>query len=187
MSTRKVEERQVQGAMRVAEVVSYRPGWVEEFARERDRILSALGQTAIELHHIGSTAIPGIFAKPIIDMLLEVRDLDDLDPHSPGLASLGYEALGENGIPDRRFFRRDTGDVRTHHIHAFVEGSPGAIRHLAFRDYMRARPDLAQRYSDLKQALAATCDNDIFRYMDGKDAFVKQAEADALLWWQSRG
>jgi GrpB-like predicted nucleotidyltransferase (UPF0157 family) len=91
--------------------------------------------------------------------------------------------MGEFGIPGRRYFRRDdhTG-LRTHNVHAFRHDSPHVARHLAFRDFMRAHPELARRYSDLKRALAEQHPHDIEAYMDGKDGFVKDIEARALAW-----
>lgn len=139
------------------------------------------------LHHIGSTAVPGIPAKPIVDILLEVSDLAELDRRASRMESLGYEAKGEFGIPGRRYFRRDDQHgVRTHQVHAFAVGSEDAVRHLAFRDYMIAHPQIAQSYGDLKLQLARRFPSDIEAYMDGKDGFVKEHQAKALLWRASR-
>jgi GrpB-like predicted nucleotidyltransferase (UPF0157 family) len=154
------------------------------FEAEAAQLRAVLSDMAIELHHIGSTAIKGIYAKPIIDMLLIVQDLPSLDTRSSHICELGYQAMGEFGIPERRYFRKDSpAGERTHHLHAFVHGSAGALRHLAFRDYINHHPDAAQQYSALKQTLAAQCAGDSDAYMDGKDAFVKLHEAKALAWW----
>lgn len=165
------------------QVVDYDPAWPAEFRAEADRIRSALGECCVAVHHIGSTAIPGISAKPILDLLLEVDDLLQLDARTPALTAIGYEAKGEFGIPGRRYFRKDspTG-IRTHQIHSFEVGSAGSDRHLAFRDYMRAHPAVAQSYGVLKLRLAACHPDDIEAYMDGKDGFVQEHEAKALLW-----
>jgi GrpB-like predicted nucleotidyltransferase (UPF0157 family) len=167
-------------------VVPYDPNWPAEFNAEAVRLRSALGDIAVALHHIGSTSIPGLSAKPIIDILMEVDDLQRLEARSSELAALGYEPKGEFGIPGRRYFRKEcpTG-VRTHHIHAFESGSPQIARHIAFREYMMAHPLIAQSYSLLKQQLAAAHPEDIEAYMDGKDLFIKEHEAKALT-WQSR-
>jgi GrpB-like predicted nucleotidyltransferase (UPF0157 family) len=129
------------------------------------------------VHHIGSTAIPTIYAKPIIDILLVVQDLAALDEKQPKMEVLGYKALGEFGIPRRRYFRRDNafGD-RTHQIHAFENGSPQIQRHLAFRDYMIDNPDVAQEYSDLKRELATTYSDNSEAYMDSKDEFIQEID-----------
>lgn len=125
-------------------------------------------------HHIGSTAIPCIHAKPVIDMLLEVADLAALDRQQAQMEALGYLAKGENGIAERRFFLKyNAAGVRTHHIHAFLIGSVQVKRHLAFRDYLRAHPQQAQAYSDLKCQLAKQYPTDIEQYLAGKDTFIK--------------
>lgn len=157
--------------------------WLSAFARESERISQALGDIDHEVHHIGSTSIKGVFAKPIIDMLLLVASLGELDARTQRLESAGYEAKGEYGIPRRRYFRLHSAlGIRTHHLHAFVRGSEGAIRHLAFRDYMNQRPEAARAYSMLKRELAATYPNDNDSYIAGKDAFIKQHESLALAW-----
>lgn len=143
----------------------------------------ALGAVATATHHIGSTAIPGILAKPIIDMLLEVGDLDLLERKTAKLEALGYESLGEFGIAGRRYFRKDDAQgVRTHQIHAFAAGSPHVTRHLAFRDYLRAFPEVAHDYSELKRRLLETCHGSVDAYMEGKDPFIKVVEQAALRW-----
>ena len=165
----------------------YDPAWVSEFERESRRITQALDDLVVRLHHIGSTAIPGIFAKPIIDMLLEVDDIGELDRKTAALEGLGYEAHGEFGIPGRRYFRKnDHSGVRTHQIHSFQVGSPEIERHLAFRDYMIAHPADARQYSELKRRVATEYPDDIESYMDGKDPFIKKHEAKALAWRRSQ-
>jgi GrpB-like predicted nucleotidyltransferase (UPF0157 family) len=177
------------GRMKVI-ITAPQPDWALQFASEAVPITSALGQIGHTLHHIGSTAITGIWAKPIIDMLLEVDDLAALDEQSDAtqrLRALGYEALGAFGIEGRRYFRKTRADqIRTHHLHAFARGSSGAQRHLAFRNYMNAHPDAAQAYSALKQQLATAHADDIDAYMDGKQSFVRRHEALALAWAASR-
>lgn len=160
-----------------------REWWAQEYEREAACIRASLGPVLEALHHIGSTAVPGIYAKPVIDMLAEVRDLEDLDGCEGAMAGLGYEVMGEFGIPGRRYFRRsDARGFRTHHVHAFLAGSHGVARHLAFRDYLRAHADVAREYSELKRRLVTTCAGDMEAYMDGKDAFVRDIERKALEW-----
>jgi len=165
------------------EVVPYNPAWVGEFETEGRRLSQVLGDLVVRLHHIGSTAIPGAYAKPIIDFLLEVYDIVRLDDRSSSLEGLGYEAMGEFGLPGRRYFRKnDARGVRTHQIHAFEANSPEIERHLAFRDYMATHAAEAQAYGELKRSLAMQHPTDIEAYMDGKDAFVKEHEAKAIAW-----
>ncbi len=158
-------------------MVPHAPHWRQEFESEAAQITAALGAGVVAVHHVGSTAIPGIYAKPVLDLLLVVQSVDALDVRQPEMEALGYEARGEYGIPGRRFFRRDNeaGD-RTHQIHAFENGSPQIAQHLAFRDYMIAHPETAQEYSDLKRRLAAEHPNDSKAYMDGKDAFIQEID-----------
>jgi len=136
-------------------------------------------------HHIGSTAIPGAWAKPIIDILLVVSDLASLDGRDEDMIALGYLPKGENGITGRRYYRKGTDDVHTHHVHAFPVGHPDIARHLTFRDYMCAHPDDARAYSDLKRSLAAQFSEDVDRYVAGKDAFIREMDRRALAWRRS--
>jgi GrpB-like predicted nucleotidyltransferase (UPF0157 family) len=163
--------------MRKVEVVPHNLQWRSIFHTESQYITNALGENAIAIHHIGSTAIDTIYAKPIIDFLVEVKDINQVDDRNLEMQSLGYEVMGEFGIKDRRFFRKDNqAGIRTHHIHTFEINSAQIIRHLAFRDYMCAHPDVAQKYSDLKRKLAAEYLNDIAGYQDGKDEFIKEID-----------
>lgn len=161
-------------------------GWTSAFERAAREVAPAFGATLIALHHIGSTSIAGIYAKPIIDMLAEVADVAAVDQCNERLAKLGYVAKGEFGIAGRRYFYRNhaTGE-RSHQVHAFQTGSLGTIRHLAFRDYLRAHPQLAQEYSELKRRLADAHPLDIEAYMDGKDGFIREVETRAMAWAQT--
>ncbi|MDK2126148.1 GrpB family protein [Parachitinimonas caeni] len=165
-------------------VVPHDPAWALQFAEEAQQIHRALGAVVLDLHHIGSTAIQGIHAKPVIDMLLAVGDLQVLDQQAGVLMALGYEAKGEFGIPGRRYFSKDSpSGARSHQLHAFQAGSHGFIRHLAFRDYMNAHPEVAQAYGRLKQQLASQYPLNRTAYMDGKDPFIRQHEALAMDWF----
>ena len=161
------------------EVVPYNPLWPTQFESERAALVSELGGILESVHHIGSTAVEGLPAKPIIDMILEVQSLESLDQVTSKLELMGYEAMGELGIPGRRYFRKG-GYYRTHQIHAFKTGDPHVLRHLAFRDYLRCHPDVMHEYGELKLRMAADCYDDIDRYCEGKDAFVKHHEAVAI-------
>lgn len=169
-------------------VVGHDPAWAVKFEVEAGRIMEAAGEAAVRVHHIGSTAIPQAKAKPVIDILLEVASLESLNQKAPMLEALGYEAKGEFGIPGRRYFRLDDpGGTRTHQVHAFEAGTLSVIRHLAFRDYMRAHPLAAEEYGALKERLANAYPHDMAAYMDGKDAFVKEHQRRALLWASNAG
>lgn len=165
-------------------VVPHDPCWAEAASQEIAAVRTA-GAGIRVIHHIGSTAIPGILAKPIIDLLGEARDLSEIK--SPALKTLGYEAMGAYGITGRRYFRKTTGSgVRTHHLHVFAQGSPHIIRHVAFREYLRAHPEVAAAYSALKARLMGEGAVPWETYMDGKDPFVRAVEADACAWYGAR-
>lgn len=137
------------------------------------------------IHHIGSTAVPGLCAKPVIDLMPEVSDLSVLDDCSASFEKLGYIVKGEFGIPGRRFYLKGLID-RTHHIHAFEQGSEGLIRHLAVRDYLTAHPKIAQEYGALKKELAKRYSSDNDGYCEGKSQFMQNLEQSALCWKKSR-
>lgn len=166
--------------MRV-EIHPWSPLWSHRFEVEKALLHQALGPASPGVHHIGSTAVPHLPAKPIIDILLAATDLALLDRFTPALETLGYEALGEFGIPGRRYFRKG-GDNRTHHLHAFTAGSDHVRRHLAFRDYLVAHPAERQAYADFKTNLAASCAGDWESYCEGKAPYTSNLETKALAW-----
>lgn len=169
--------------MRKVEVVLHNPKWQEAFKVESKRVTDALGKNVVAVHHIGSTAIPYIYAKPIIDLLIEVKDILQVDEQKTSMELLNYKVMGEFGIPGRRFFLKENQQgIRTHHIHTFTVGSDQVKRHLAFRDYMIAHPEDAQIYSELKRRLAREYPTDIDGYMDGKDAFIRETDKKAAQW-----
>ena len=173
--------------MRKVEVVPHNPCWQQEFERESKLVVTVFGNNFTAIHHIGSTSIPNIHAKPIIDMLVEVIDIEEVDKCNAQMVGLGYEAMGEFGISGRRFFRKEINDIRTHHIHTFQITSPDVARHLDFRDYMIAHLEDAKQYSELKQELAKLFPHDIESYMDGKDGFIKEMQIKANNWRKSLG
>ncbi|MGL4490082.1 MAG: GrpB family protein [Rhizobiaceae bacterium] len=161
--------------------------WHVQFELEAGRIQIVLGEIAVTVHHIGSTAIPSILAKPIIDILVEVRSLDELDAASAKMSELGYEVMGAFGIEGRRYFRKlDSTGTRTHHVHAFMHGSDHVIRHLAFRDFLIAYPSTAREYSDLKARLVSSPLISRDTYMDGKSPFIKATQRKAVAWYRNR-
>lgn len=160
------------------------PGWADAFTREAERVRPAFGGLLVALHHVGSTAVPGLPAKPIVDILAVVSDVHALDAQTGRFEELGYEAMGEFGLPGRRYFRRDDPrGVRTHQIHAYARESSSEIeRHLDFRDYLREHRETARAYADLKRRLAKACFGDMGCYSDGKTAFIRETERLAALW-----
>jgi GrpB-like predicted nucleotidyltransferase (UPF0157 family) len=171
---------------RLIEVVAPDPAWPHRYAAEAELLRLVFGTELVDIHHIGSTSIAGIYAKPIIDMLPTVRNIAVVDSFNPILDLLGYQPKGEFGLPGRRYFYR--GETRrTHQAHVYQWDSEEVVRHLAFRDYLRAHSDKAHLYSDHKRDIARRNPYDIYAYMEGKDALVKQLEAEALAWRANGG
>ncbi len=170
--------------MRIIEVVEYNDDWPRLFEIESKLIISSLPIKNLWVHHIGSTAVSGLAAKPIIDILLEVEEIDVLDRYNEIFESIGYECKGEFGISGRRYFQKG-GSKRSHQIHAFSKKSENAIRHLAFKGYLIAHPEVAKSYEDLKLDVAKNCNNDIGAYCDGKNEFVKTYERHAVAWYKN--
>ena len=135
---------------RKIEVVDYNPEWKKLFKIEAKKIKNVLGKNCVEIHHIGSTSVKGLKAKPVIDIMTVVKDINLVDEQKTEFQELGYECLGENGIKGRRFYTK-VDDNPTHHIHILEKGNKADIeRHLAVRDYLRNHADVARKYAELK-------------------------------------
>jgi len=141
------------------------------FEAESLLIKTLLGGVAKDIHHIGSTSVPGLSAKPIIDILLEVSDINELDRYNSAMAHAGYVIRGENGISGRRYFIKG-GDQRSHQVHAFASGDIQVLRHLVFRDYLRENTHIAEMYAELKHSAVRLSRNDAHRYSAHKANFI---------------
>ncbi|MGC9399320.1 MAG: GrpB family protein [Anaerolineae bacterium] len=150
----------------------YDPAWPARYEAERARVAAALGELALEIHHVGSTAVPGLAAKPVIDLLVAVPDLRPGDFYAPYLQPLGYVFHDHPENTDRRYFSRGT--PHTHHLHIVEAGSPALDVHLRFRDALRTRPDLLERYAQTKQTLAARYPDNRAAYTEAKTACVRE-------------
>lgn len=149
----------------------------------REELVRVLAEELAAIYHIGSTAVPGLSAKPVIDIMPVVRRIAAVDEKREAFEALGYEYMGEFGIPGRRYLRRG-GVERTHQVHIFgVESERNIRRHLAVRDYLRTHAEEAYAYGELKKELARRYPYDIDGYCDGKDDFVKELERRALAWY----
>lgn len=157
--------------MRDMQVVDYDPLWIQLFEDESSILRTIIGNNLVDIHHIGSTSITGIFAKPVIDILVSVRELNLLNKED--FEKEDYLWRGERGIPFRRFLYKGH-EKRTHHLHIFQEHDPQIQRHLLFRDYIRAHPDAFERYESLKKQLAEKYRFDQFAYTSGKDDFISK-------------
>jgi len=164
-------------------VCAHDANWPRRFEAERQRLAGVMGKAACRIEHVGSTSVPGLAAKPIIDVLVGVDSLDRLDARTPAIRSVGYQVKGEYGLPGRRYYRRAAADgTRLAHIHAYDVTSPEFHRHLAFRDYLRAHPEEANAYGEHKLTLAAGSSLDGQDYQAAKSAMVAGIEARALVW-----
>ena len=170
---------------RLIEVVDYDPNWIKLFEDEATRLKHVFGQRLLHIHHVGSTSVPNLAAKPIIDILAVLDDTSDIDGFSPAMEQLGYRVRGEcldaeiPGTPGRFYFTKDTNGVRSHDAHVCAEGHQEIVDKLAFRDYLLANHDVATAYGDLKRRIAIDHRFDNIGYMRAKDAFVKSTLADA--------
>jgi GrpB-like predicted nucleotidyltransferase (UPF0157 family) len=165
-------------------VCPYSENWPVLFLEEAEKLKNIFGKEVIAIHHIGSTSVPGLKAKPIIDMMPVVQSLDAVDMHNQEMIDLGYISKGENGIAGRRYFQKG-GDNRTHHVHIYQVESDEINRHLAFRDYLRIHPDVRAIYGDLKEKLAQQFPYEIDSYISGKERLVRDIEEKALRWYSS--
>jgi GrpB-like predicted nucleotidyltransferase (UPF0157 family) len=168
--------------VREIQVVSDNPDWPKQFQAEANGLTDALGENVISVHHIGSTAVPGLAAKPTIDILIVDRSHAWLDAHGQALESLGYCAKGENGIPGRRYFQRLAGEDHLFHLHAYEDGHPDIHRHLDFRDFLRVHPETARAYAALKQSLMAQYTYDPKLYTEGKSDFIQAVDRQVAAW-----
>ncbi|MGL4570719.1 MAG: GrpB family protein [Clostridium sp.] len=167
--------------VRIIKLVPYNPKWEEKYLKEKSLLLNLLNNELVQIYHIGSTAISGIYSKPIIDILIEVKNISNIDKYNDYMKFLGYIPKGEFGIKDRRFFIKGLYN-RTHHIHIFETGNPEILRHLNFRNYMIYHPDEAKRYETLKKHLAIKFKYDIDSYCDNKASYINEVDEKARLW-----
>lgn len=167
--------------MRKIEVVPHNTEWPALFEEEKKALLDLDIPTVQRIHHIGSTAVDDLAAKPIIDILMEVDSLESLDQNQKKIEELGYESMGEFGIEGRRYYRKGK-ELRTHQIHAFLVSDPHSLRHIAFRDYLRSNQDIKKEYEALKLVVASKCENNIDRYCEGKNDFIQMHEKLAVEW-----
>jgi GrpB-like predicted nucleotidyltransferase (UPF0157 family) len=164
------------------ELLPHDPYWAIAAVAETDLLADALGGVLVTVHHVGSTAIAGIHAKPVLDLIPVVTSHDELDACRTILEALGYEWYGEYGLPGRRYLSKSDGETgrRLVQLHCYVEGSPEIIRHLAFRDYLRADPATAAEYDWEKARCRNLHPDNSHAYSDCKADWIKKVEAKAL-------
>ena len=175
---------------RVIEVVNYDPAWIAAFEKEAAILKAVFGQRVIAVHHIGSTAVPGLDAKPIIDILVVLDATDDINSFDRAMEDVGYRVRGEcldapiPGMPGRFYFTKEMNGVRSHHVHVYAKGHWEISDKLAFRDYLRAHRTAAAAYRELKRRIAAQYRFDNIGYMHAKDGFVKSTLLEARRWYE---
>jgi GrpB-like predicted nucleotidyltransferase (UPF0157 family) len=163
-------------------VCDYDPAWVVMFEHERTRLHGALGAIVLTIEHVGSTAVPGLAAKPIIDLLVGVRRLTEaraccIEP----LQALGYTYVPEyeSWLPGELFFRKGPPGPWTHHVHMMEPANPRWEAFIVFRDYLRRHPEVVNAYANVKKALALVFGEDIAGYRNAKDPFIQRVMANA--------
>ncbi len=166
-------------------IVDYDPEWPVSAAAELLRIKERLGPVAARLEHVGSTAVPGLAAKPILDLQLSVPDIEQRDSYVEPLTALGYLFAPDPASPDFHFFGKPRERPRSHHLHVCEAGSEHESRHLAVRDFLRAHRDEVASYAALKREVVARAPEDRLAYIDGKNAYVAALEARAVAWVRS--
>ncbi|HKN84309.1 MAG TPA: GrpB family protein [Pyrinomonadaceae bacterium] len=175
---------------RVIEIVDYDPLWIAAFEKEAATLHAVFGRRVVEVHHIGSTAVPGLDAKPIIDILVVLDNTNDINSFDRAMEDVGYRVRGEcldaliPGTPGRFYFTKETNGVRSHHVHVYAKGHWEILDKLAFRDYLRAHSSKAAAYGELKRRIAAQYRYDNIGYMHAKDDFVKSTVLEARRWYE---
>ncbi|ELZ95994.1 GrpB family protein [Haloferax sulfurifontis] len=168
------------------ELAAHDPRWREAYEREverlRPRLGGAGGDDSVRFEHVGSTAVPGLAAKPIVDLLVLVSDLDDAEGVARALEAAGYEERPDDDVPDRRFFVRGPPGRRTHYLSVTEVGSDCHREQVTFRDALRADDDLAAEYERHKRRLTEAHPDDRSRYTNAKASFVESVLDDAASW-----
>jgi GrpB-like predicted nucleotidyltransferase (UPF0157 family) len=179
--------KQITPEQREVELVPHNPEWSHLADEEAKRIMEQLSIPVIGIYHIGSTSVPGIKAKPILDFVIEVEILDDFIQSAEVLEELNYVSKGEYGIPGRQFFTKDTDGERSHHLHVFQQGHPDIERHLVFRDFLRANPGAAHEYEIIKEKLAKRFPKESSSYTEAKSDFILSMDEVARYWLEKDG
>jgi GrpB-like predicted nucleotidyltransferase (UPF0157 family) len=168
------------------DLIPYQPRWPEQFEGERQRLLLILGSEVIRIEHVGSTAIPGLDAKPTLDMLAGLKELKSAEWYSTQLRDAGYEFRPQHPVPGRWHFAKIQGGLRTHNLSLTAYGSDFWEAHLLFRDYLRSHPEAASTYQALKHHLAEKYPGDTVQYTTGKDEFIAEILNAARTWRAGR-
>jgi GrpB-like predicted nucleotidyltransferase (UPF0157 family) len=161
------------------------PGWPARYEEVRARLAEALGATAVRIDHVGSTAVPGLAAKPVIDIQVSVPDVEDEAAYRPVIEGLRFPMRSRE--PGHRYFRTPPRTVHRIHIHVCQAGSDWERDHLLFRDYLRAHPAVTSRYAEVKHTLVERYRDDRLGYTEGKTPFIRNAVREAEEWARQTG
>ena len=164
----------------------HNPAWIEQYEAEAAQLTAVFQPILVAMHHIGSTAVPGIKAKPIIDIMIVVTEITAVNDLIQPMVNLGYISKGENGIPGRHYFRKGSDEHHTHHIHVYAAKHSAIAQHLNFRDYLCHHPAEAVRYSQLKERLAQQHFSDPATYTESKTGFIQTIGLKAQQWRQTQ-
>ena len=162
------------------ENVGYRPEWAGVFERERVAILDGCKPWVMEVHHVGSTSVPGMAAKPILDIMPVVASPNDGEKAVGSMTALGYRYRGENELPGRFYFDKIVDGRTVAHIHMLPAGHPDARKHLVLRDHLRSHPETARDYERLKRELALKYRDDRLAYTESKAEFINRVIDTAM-------
>jgi GrpB-like predicted nucleotidyltransferase (UPF0157 family) len=163
-------------------VVDHDPEWAERAEAELRRVDQALGPLAMRTEHVGSTAVAGLAAKPILDLQVSVPAIEPRAAYVESLERLGYVFVPDPDSPDLHLFAKPSRRPRSHHLHVCPVGSDHELRHVAVRNFLRTHPEEAASYATLKRELARRHPQDRLAYIAGKDRYVRDLEARALEW-----
>ena len=161
-------------------LVKYNPLWPSQFCKEAKKLSTVLGDLALKISHVGSTSIPGMIAKPIIDINISVQSLEPMEPYKVPLEKLGYTFIVDPDPIDLHFFAKPFSHPRSYHIHVCTIGSWHEISDLAFRDFLISNPTEGINYGKLKSNLVSKFKGDRESYIKGKDSFIKRIKYKAM-------
>lgn len=157
----------------IVKLEEYNNNWVNEYEEEKELLLNVIGDKIKEIHHIGSTSIAGVKAKPIIDIMIVLNSFDEIQEIEKILTKYDYSNRGKQGIDDRYFFPKGPDDARTHYIHFTLENSNTYYNQLYFKNYLIKHKEYIEMYNELKEELAVLYKDERSKYTKGKADFIE--------------
>ncbi len=163
-------------------IIPYDPQWPILFSKESERINRVIGDNFLEIYHIGSTSVPGMFGKATIDMLFLVKDISKIDVHISDLNKIGYTSLGPRNAENSHLFEKEVDGQRLFIAHFYQNNHPEIFKILAIRDYLRSHHEKADQYSKFKLSLFQKFPNDYSEYRRLKDEYMENLKEEAIIW-----